>query len=191
MVHPKPFVPSTGEIVFTVAVVVLLCFLVFASNKAKGDTSTATLGGKLFFFFMAAVAMLIGTVLAILLPRHRSYAIHYSPQEIARIEAEGAAPTAKPGPRVRPDSTVRFGDTVKIVCGSASCTAALTRQEAEPSSAAAQGDRCQIKSGTEAVVSLYNPAIEGTNIAEVYLTDGSQANKVVWVPGRWLHKIKE
>ena len=177
--------------IFIAAVVVFLCLIVFASNKAKGDTSTATLGGKLSFFFMAAVAMLIGTVLAIQFPRHRSYAIHYSPQEIAQIEAEGAAPAAKPGPRVRPDSTARFGDTVKIVCGSASCTAALTRQEAESSSAAAKGSHCQIKSGTEAVVTLYNPATEGTNAAEVYLTDGSQANKVVWVPGRWMHKLKE
>ncbi len=188
--HTQPFVLSTAEIIFTVAVVVFLCFLVFASNKAKGDKSTATLGGKLSFFFLAVVAMTIGTVLAIQFPRHRSYAIHYSPQEIAQIEAENGPTPPPQRPRVRPDSTARFGDKVKIVCGSASCTAALTKQEAEKTSAPrAKSGSYQIKNGTEAVVTLYDPPVEGTNTAEVYLADGPHANTVVWIPGKWMHKL--
>jgi hypothetical protein len=116
-------------------------------------------------------------------------AIYTGLDRITRPKIPAAAPQeAAAVPRVHRTSAARMGDDVKIVCGGGSlCAIAATEQDALKN--AKNGGAYQVKSGTKAVVLLYDPEVNGADAAKVYLEAGPSANKDGWIPAKWMHML--
>lgn len=111
---------------------------------------------------------------------------------------------APPPPRIARSSTARGGDIVQIVCGGGEfCALATTAQDAVKldTGQIPSGKALYIKNGTKAVVTGYDPEIDGSDTADVSvlaeadavsitLTARSDPEEDGYIPGRWMHKLQ-
>ncbi len=111
---------------------------------------------------------------------------------------------APPPPKIARSSTARGGDIVTIVCGGGKfCALATTAQDAIKLDRGQipTGKAVSVKNGTKAVVTGYDPEVDGSDTADVSVLAGADAVSITltarsdpeeegYIPGRWMHKLR-